>query len=362
MVKRVLHVVNKMGYGGIETLIMNIYRNIDKEKVQFDFAVASKEKGEYDDEIKKLGGRIFYIGKRRNGILKYKESWENFLKTYSPEFCAIHMHVSSLTDILPIKLAKKYNIQIRILHSHNEFQKGLIHNVLNFMHKFIIGKYATNLFACSQNARKYCFGNKKVEIIKNGIDAKKFEFNINKRNAMRRVLKLDENTEAFIHVGRFAEEKNHNFLIEIFAEIVKKRSNSKLFLIGSGSKEKEIRDKVSQLHLEDSIKFLGLRNDIPDVLQAMDCFIFPSFHEGLGIVTIEAQASGLKVFASDTIPNEVQITDLLQFVSLKKNANEWARIILDNIKYKRNSTYEKIVESGYDIGAVAKKLEKIYLS
>ena len=185
---------------------------------------------------------------------------------------------------------------------------------------------------------------------------------MNVRNTMRKILNLNASTTAFIHVGRFAEEKNHVFLLETFAEIVKNNLDTKLFLIGTGSKEEEIKAKIRKLKLQKYVVFLGLRNDIPDVLQAMDCFIFPSLHEGLGIVAIEAQASGLKVFASDTIPNEVKITNLLQFISLKKSQNEWANIILDNIPYQRVSTYEKIVESGYDIGAVAKKLEKIYLS
>ena len=360
--KRVLHIVNKMGYGGIETLLMNIYRKIDRKKVQFDFAVATTEKGEYDDEIKKLGGRIFYFAKRRNGMKEYKKCWNNFFQNYADEFCAVHMHVSSLTDILPIKLAKKYNVKIRIIHSHNTYQKGLIHNVLNFLHKIGIEKNATNLFACSRDAGKYCFGNRKVEIIKNGIDAKKFEFDEEKRNKMRTLLNLKPSTKAFIHVGRFTEQKNHNFLLDIFFEVAKKEDDVKLFLIGSGGKEEEIKQKVQKLNLQDDVVFLGLRDDIPDLLQAMDCFIFPSLYEGLGIVAIEAQASGIKVFASDVIPKEVKITDLVQFISLNQSPTEWSKIILENIKYERKSTFEKIVDSGYEISTIAKKLQKMYLS
>lgn len=360
--ERVLHVVNRMGYGGIETFLMNVYRNIDTEKVQFDFVVSSKEKGEYDEEILSRGGRIFYVPPRRDNIKNYVSAWYDFFHLHQNEFNTVHMHVSSLTDIIPIKIAKKFNIKNRIIHSHNTYQKGILHNILNLIHRLNINKYATMLFACSKDAGKYCFGKKKIEIIHNGIDAKKFEFNIDKRNEMRRILKLKPNTKAFIHVGRFTEQKNHDFLIDIFNEIVKQDNDVKIFLIGSGDKETEIKEKVRKLQLKDYVAFLGLRNDIPDILQAMDCFIFPSLYEGLGIVAIEAQASGLKVFTSDIIPKEVKITKLVQFISLRKSPREWANIILSNIQYERTSTLKEIIKSGYDIISVAKKLEKIYLS
>ena len=185
---RVLHVVHKMGYGGIETLIMNIYRNIGKTKIQFDFAVNTEEKGEYEEEILKLGGKIYRLPKRRNDFWHYKKAWNEFFEEHQGEYEVIHMHVSSLTDIQPIISAKKYGVQKRFIHSHNTFQKGIVHNVLNSIHRLYVQNCATRLFACSTEAGKYCFGNKKFEIIKNGIDSKKYIYNTKTRTRIRKIL------------------------------------------------------------------------------------------------------------------------------------------------------------------------------
>jgi glycosyltransferase involved in cell wall biosynthesis len=351
-----------MGYGGIETLLMNIYRSVDRNKIQFDFAVHTHEAGEYDDEIRKLGGNIYYFPKRGKHFINYRKKWKEFFKNHDKEFSAVHMHVSSLTNIEAIKMAKKYKIEKRFIHSHNTYQKGIIHNIFNVYHRISVDKYATKLLACSTEAGKYCFGNKKFELIKNGILAKEYEYNFETRKRMREQLKIEENHIAFVNVGRFFEQKNHTFLIEIFKEILKNNKNAYLFLVGEGNLREQINQKVKNLNIEKNVIFLGTRNDVKDILQAMDIFLLPSLHEGLPLVGIEAQASGLPVYTSNTVSPELKITDLVSFYSLEDNAEVWADNIMNSMKkFKRHSYYDELVKSGYDIDNTANLLEKYYI-
>ena len=362
MVKRVLQIVNnKMGYGGIETLLMNIYRNIDTSKIQFDFIVTSEEKGEYDDEILKKGGKIYHIPSRRKSLSNYKKNWNEFFKENSNKYNTIHMHVSSLTDITPLQIAKKYNIKNRFIHSHNTYQKGILHNILNVIHRLSISAYATRLFACSYDAGKYCFGNKKFEIIKNGIDSKKYIYNIETRNEIRKMLNIPEEVLAFVHVGRFSEQKNHTFLIDIFKEIYDRNQDARLFLVGDGGLKGAIENKVKDLQLQDKVIFLGTRDNVNEILQAMDAFLLPSLHEGLPVVGIEAQAAGLPIYISDTVSPEVKITDLVTFYPLQEYSQNWAKNILDTIETKKRiNTQPQIIQAGYDIVNTAKILEQYY--
>lgn len=359
--KRVLHVVHKMGYGGIETLIMNIYRNIDRNKIQFDFATNTEEKGEYEEEIEELGGKIYRLPKRRNHLLYYKKAWNQFFAEHQGEYTAIHMHVSSLTDIQPLVSAKKYGVKNRFIHSHNTFQKGTLHNILNRVHRVYIRKYATRLLACSTEAGKYCFGNKKFEVIKNGIDSKKYIYNIETRNEIRKMLNIPEEVLAFVHVGRFSEQKNHTFLIDIFKEIYDRNQDARLFLVGDGGLKGAIENKVKDLQLQDKVIFLGTRDNVNEILQAMDAFLLPSLHEGLPVVGIEAQAAGLPIYISDTVSPEVKITDLVTFYPLQEYSQNWAKNILDTIETKKRiNTQPQIIQAGYDIVNTAKILEQYY--
>lgn len=359
-VYRVLHIVHKMSYGGIETFLMNIYRNIDREEIQFDFAVHTDVSGDYDEEIRQLGGNIYYFTSRRKNIIKYYRDWKKFLKDNKDKYIAIHMHVSSLTTILPLKIAKKYGIKKRFMHAHNTYQKGTMHNILNKLHQNKIDKIATKCLACSTEAGKYMYGDKHFELVNNAICAKKYSFNQQKRSEIRKKMNL-ENKFAILHIGRFNYQKNHKFLIKIFGQIVKKEPNARLFLIGTGELQGQIRNSVKERKLEDKVYFLNTRSDINDIMQAMDVFVFPSWHEGLPVVLIEAQAAGLKIIASDSISKEVKITDLLEFVSLSDNPETWAEIVLKNKEYNRENTYKHIVNAHYDIEDVIGKLKKYYM-
>ena len=358
---RVLHIVNRMGYGGIEALLMNIYRTLDTNTIQFDFAVTSPQKGEYEEEIKKRGGKIYKLEGRHNHFLHYKKTWNRFFKEHQGEYNAIHMHVSSLTDIQPLVSAKKYGVKNRLIHSHNTYQKGIMHNVLNTLHKIQIRKYATRLLACSTEAGKYCFGKQKFEVIKNGIDTKKYIYDIETRNQMRKMLNIPEEVLAFVHVGRFSEQKNHTFLIDIFEEIQKRKQDTMLFLVGDGGLKESIENKVKELQLQDKVIFLGTRDNVNEILQAMDAFLLPSLHEGLPVVGIEAQAAGLPIYISDTVSPEVKITDLVTFYPLQESVENWAKNILDTIDTKKRvNTQPQIIQAGYDIVNTARLLQQYY--
>lgn len=302
---------------------------------------------------------MYYIPPRSNGVIKNINNWKKFLKEHKDEYNTIHVHVSSLTAITPIVIAKKYKIKNRIIHSHNILQRGKIHEILSKINEKRILKYATKMFACSREAGEKYFPKDKFEIIKNGIDAEKYIYNSEKKIQMREKLNISNET-AYVHIGRFNEQKNHKFLIDIFNQILKLDSNCKLFLIGDGELKESINQKIKEYKIQNNVVFLGLRDDIWDVLQAMDIMIFPSLYEGLGIVGIEGQASGIPVFVSDVVPKEIKVTDLVQVISLNKTNKEWAENIVNNKKKERKNKYNEIVAEGYDIKNTIKKLEEYY--
>lgn len=358
--KRILQVVNRMGYGGIEAFLMNIYRNINREEIQFDFAVHTTQEGEYDEEIKKMGGNIYYFTSRGENIVKYYKDWNNFLKENAKKYNAIHMHVSSLTTILPLVIAKKYKIENRIVHAHNTFQKGKLHEILSNINKKRIKKYATRLLACSTEAGDYVFGNNNYERINNAIDLRKYQFNKEKRNEMRKNLDIEESDTVYINIARLTEEKNQSYLIDVFKQISLKEENSKLLIIGKGHLKEKLEEKIKKEKLEEKITLFNGRNDIPEILQAADIFILPSLYEGLPIVAIEAQASSLKCFISKNVSPEVKVSASLEFLDITNNEKEIANFILANKSYKRNGALSEQIKE-YDIMKISKYLvEQVY--
>ncbi|MGW8424552.1 glycosyltransferase family 1 protein [Peribacillus simplex] len=360
---RILHILNSMNRGGSETMIMNYYRNIDRKKVQFDFLLTAQEKSDYEDEIISLGGNIHRVPPiQMKSIYKFFVQLNEFYKQNSG-YRIVHSHRSSVSSLF-LLLAKRNNIPIRIAHSHSSKSelgvKGRIRNALMLPLKYS----CTDMFACGQVAGEWLFGKEKNDtftIVNNAIEAKEFVYNPTTRDKLRNELNI---SEKFVlgHVGRFSHPKNHEFLIDIFYEVYKKNSNSVLLLVGSGELEEAIRKKVEMLGLTHVVKFLGLRLDIPHILQTFDVFVFPSHFEGLPVVTIESQASGLKTIVSSDITKEIQITDLVKSISLSDSPELWAKYILQwENGYERKDTYIKIEESGYDIKQEVKKLEKFYM-
>ncbi|MEH7085347.1 glycosyltransferase family 1 protein [Neobacillus drentensis] len=358
---RVLQVVTYMNRGGLESMLMNYYRNIDRSKVQFDFLEHRKGPHDFTDEILSLGGKIYTVPSvnplNTNG---YFNELDDFFKR-NTEYKIIHSHLDALSTY-PLKYAEKHGAPIRIAHSHNTSQEKNWKYLLKMYSRSQIQKYTTHLFSCGDNAGQWLFGMNDFQVLNNAIDAKKFVFNPVLSNQQKQLLGI---ADKFVigHIGRFHKQKNHEFLIDIFEKVYQKDKNSVLLLIGIGELVDEIKAKVKKLGLASAVKFLGLRDDIPELLQAMDVFVFPSLFEGFPVTLVEAQASGLPCVISNTITNEVDITKNISYVSLSEEANIWADQIL-SIKgiHKRMDLYEKILKSGFDIETNAQWLENFYLS
>lgn len=356
---RVLQVVGKMHYGGMETLIMNIYRNIDREKVQFDFLVHYKEKGEYDNEIIELGGRIITMPSPipSNFFLLIK-TYKAFFKR-NHNYTCVHVHLHNIAFLL-FPQAKVYGIRC-VLHIHRSRIEHNIKGCLGFIATRLAVPKADNIFACSKDAARYFIIDiKNCEIIKNGIFAEKFYYNADIRKRIRIELEV-ENKLVLFCAARFTHVKNHEFLIDIIKELKERNIDICALLAGTGPLENQVRQKVNALLLEKEVRFLGARDNIYELMQAADCYIMPSFWEGLGIAYIEAQASGLKTYASkEALVQEAVITDLIEGIPLSDGAKVWTDKILSGRNYIRNNQRAAIEKNGFDIKEVAKKMQEFY--
>lgn len=357
---RILHVVTHMERGGLETMLMNYYRNIDRTKVQFDFLVHREYESAYDKEILSLGGKIYHISRLIPWSKKYKKELKTFLNNHK-EYQIIHVHQDCLSSIA-LKCAKECGIPIRLAHSHSKNQDINIQYIIKKIYMKKIPKYTTNLFACSKEAGDWMFSGAKYHIINNAILTKKFIYNEQIRKNVRKKLKI-KNELILGHVGRFNYPKNHEFIVEVFYELHKINQNSKLLLIGTGKLKNNIESKVGEFKIKDDVIFLENRNDINELMQAMDAFIFPSLYEGLGIVAIEAQATGLQVYKSNNVPQECVVTPNVYSLSLEKSAKFWAENILEKTKdFNRCDTSKMIKKEGYDIEEQAVLLQNFYLN
>lgn len=360
---RILHVLGGLNSGGAETMIMNIYRNIDRSEIQFDFVIHTNEKCAYNDEINELGGRIYtvpsYVGKNH---FKYKKTWELFFNNHQ-EYKIIHGHMRS-TAAIYLRIAKKHGL-ITIAHSHSTASRGnkaqqLVKNIMQFPIRYI----ADYLFACSDEAGKWLFGKNAIKkdnykIIKNAIDVETYVFNEARRNEIRKALGIEDK---FVvgHVGSFTYPKNHKFLIDVFYQVQMQNKNSILLLVGDGELIPQIEKQINSLGIKDKVIFTGVVPNVNDYMQAMDAFVFPSLFEGLGMAVIEAQAAGLPCIVSDTLPNEVFITDLIEALPLSILTKVWAESIVKSIKYTKKNTINEIKKAGFDIAEEAKEIEDIY--
>lgn len=357
---RVLHIVTTMNRGGLETMIMNYYRHIDRSKVQFDFLVHRDFEADYDREILDLGGKIYRISRLNPFSFKYHKELNDFFKTH-PEYQIVHVHQDCMSSIA-LKAAMKNNIPIRIAHSHSSSQNKNIKYLIKKYYMKKIQKYATNLFACGQEAGDWMFSGNNYVILKNAIDTNLYKYSLKNSIAIKKELDL-ENKIVIGHVGNFTYPKNHNFLIDIFTEILKINSKAVLLLVGGGTEKINIQEKVISLGLEDKVIFMGVRNDVNKLMQAMDVFVFPSLYEGLPVTLIEAQASGLPIIKSDNVSDQCILTDNVVSVSLDKSANGWAKEILNFVNsFDRKDTSLEIINNGYDISSNAKWLENYYLN
>ena len=359
-VNRVLHVVGGMNQGGTENFLMNVYRNIDRGKVQFDFLV--NREGVFDKEIKALGGKIYYIpALQKVGQIKYTKNLDKFFQKHK-EYKIVHSHINQVSGLI-LERANKAGTPVRIAHIHNNKHAK---NYLIRLYKTYLGAKVNNnanyKFACSKYAGEFLFGkNSKFEIINNAIDTKKFVYDEDIRKKVRKELNI-KNEFILGNVARFCYQKNNIFLLKIFKEFLKLNENSKLLLIGKGKDKKKVLKYIERHNLKENIIMLENRKDVNQLMQAMDFFVLPSRCEGLGIVLIEAQAVGLECITSErVVAKEAKVTDLLEFYPLENTPKQWAKEIYRQREYKREDTYEKIKKNGYDIKEIAQYLENFYI-
>lgn len=363
---RVLHVIRTMNLAGAETFIMNVYRNIDRSKIQFDFLLNTNEESNYTKEIRELGGSIYYIPRF---VLANYVSYKNQCKTFylsHPEHTIVHGHIGSSAPIY-LPLAHKAG-RVTIAHSHNTTPNNSLPNFLfNRLARHVRGK-ADFYFACSLEAGINRFGSaipdtNKFFLINNGIDTNLYR----KTKSLIIKSKTKMGTlghPTFLHIGRFVFQKNHSFLIDLFKEITKIYPDAILLLVGEGELLPKIRQKVQKLNLEDNVRFLGLRNDIPDIIRASDVFLFPSLYEGLGIALIEAQAGGLPCVVSDKIPDIACIAPTTKKLNLS-SVEQWAKESTELCSKYRDTTidYTSLIrEKGFDIKSTATWLSDFYTS
>lgn len=362
---KVLQVIPGLNRGGLETFVMNVFRSIDRSKVSFEF-LTNMEAGDYSEEIKELGGIIHYIPPRNKGLKRFRQNLKRFFEKHIGEYDAIHYHESSLTSLEVLYYARKADIPIRIMHSHSSSIMGnKLHYLTHFLGKLAISKLATNYVGCSDKALDWMFDytgvRDKAFTVYNGINTGLFSYNPERRKEIRAAFDIKPDELVIGHVGRLTPVKNHTYLLDIFNELHKKHNQSRLLLIGIGNLENELKGKVREFNLEDSVTFLGSRSDTFDLYQAMDIFVMPSLYEGLPIVLVEAQASGLPVLCSDNISMDSKLTDNYHTLSIYVSPTVWADEILmiTSDFVRKNETYN-IQKAGFDINNVAETLLKIY--
>lgn len=360
---RVLHAVVNMNRGGAETLLMNLYRNIDRTKIQFDFLTCKE--GAFDEEIQNLGGiihRIPYI--TDVGHWGYFRALNHFFSS-NKGYKIVHSHMDKMSGLV-LKVAKEHNIPTRIAHSHNTSSEG---NSLAKLYKWYVGKNiltsATHYMACSEKAAEWLFKDKihRVQILKNGIEPEGFKFSSLNRERIRGEFGIKNSDFVIGHIGRFNEQKNHYFLLDVFAKIAKVEKNAYLLLVGDGILREQLKKKAISLKLENKVIFTGVRSDIPNLLQGMDLFAFPSLHEGLPVTLIEAQSAGIPCLISDVITEEVDLgLGLVEYLPIKKH-QQW----VDAITTKMSTSTNRFIDSaqilsdkGYNIKNTASWTEGFY--
>lgn len=359
---RILHVIGVMNRGGAESMIMNLYRNIDRSKVQFDFVENTSETGNYENEITQLGGRIYHCPKFNGNVIKYVRWWNDFFCTHKDEYSFVHGHIGS-TAAMYLSVAKKNGIKT-IAHSHNTYTgkfslSQLEYQILSYPTRYISDFF----FACSVKAGISRYGRKvKFTVIRNAIDTDQFSCDNEVKEKMRAMLGIPSGIKVFGHIGRFNAQKNHRFVLKVFREI-QNSIDAILLFVGDGPLRKDIEREANELGISEQVMFLGVREDIPELLNAMDVLIFPSIYEGLPVTIVEAQSTGLRCLISDRISKEtVLVPELITYMSLDQHEKEWADKAVELSEYNRKSRKKEVSEAGFDIKDNAERLQNFYLT
>ena len=359
--------------GGTENVMINIVKNIDRDRFHIDFLIFDKTPDQSDDKkyLESLGCRFYQITARGVDRKLHNRELDEFFRDH--EYDIVHTHMDAIGEEA-LKAAKKHGIKALIAHSHNTDQldnpnglKDHLHKCYLIYEKHLLRRYAEYFVACSPEAGKWLFGDKicnseKYLLLKNSIDSSAYSFDEETRNEVRKELGL-EGRKVIIHVGQFRTQKNHGKVIEVFNELHKRDDSFALVLVGTGEEQDNIKSKVEELGLKEDVLFLGNRNDIPELLMSADVFLFPSLYEGLGIALLEAQAADLICVVSDTIPELAVLTEKVRSVNLTESASVWGDIVEEMMgKYTvRRDRSELFTEKGYDISAQIKVLESFYM-
>lgn len=348
--------------GGIESVIMNYYRNIDRKIVQFDF-LCNSGRIAYEEEIKELGGKIYKITARRENYIKFKTELDRFMKKNAAKYFALWVNVCSLVNIDYLISAKHYGIPKRIIHCHNSANDGgLVKGFIHGLNKMRLKRYGTDFWSCSEQASQWFFRkdmtlDEHYRIIPNAIDVRKYQRNETVRKQYRNDLKL-EGKYVIGHAGRFHFQKNHKFLIEIFSLLADRDEQYHLLLIGQGELEREIKSLVKEKNLNKRVTFCGARTDMEKMYQVMDLFVLPSVFEGLGIVGLEAQACSLPCLFADTVPSVIKVNSNVKFLSLNSPA-DWIETIEKERIYIGDRVENKMLQSEYNISVQVENFERI---
>lgn len=360
--KKVLFIVHQMNKGGLECRLMDIIRNWNCSEIVLDIFTTSLDKGFFDDEVINRGSKIYYNPKITiYNMAHYVYYFKQFLLLH-PEYQIIHAYQDAWCGVF-CKGAKKAGVPVRIAHSRTANNRFSIKDIVRNMIKISAKKYATHYFAVSGLAGKWLFGEHALEqgrviIWPNAIDSCKFLFNPSIRNDVRKNLGL-KNKSVIMHVGNFTPSKNHHFILEIFQCLCKKNNKAILVLVGTGNVHK-YQKIAKKLQISDKVLFLNSRDDVDRLLQAADVFLFPSIFEGLPGAVLEAQAAGLPCIVSENVTHEVKITPLVEFVSLRKEAEEWATIVCSSLDCPRQNTLDYFIKSGFDINILIGRLKEFY--
>jgi len=342
---------------------MNYYKSIDRRKVQFDFVVQNEGEEFYECEVKSLGGEIYRVAPMHLDRKKFEKDLMNILKSNSG-YRIIHVHQNFL-NIVSLRVAKKAGVQVRISHSHSNYKAtSLYKRFQRLVFKALIPLYATDYLSCSKASAEWLYGIKaarssKCRIVHNAINTRKFILDYEIRRKVREKLIINDRI-VLIHVGMFAYSKNHEYLFEIVKQLVKLNKQIVLLLVGDGERKKLLLEMVELMGIQEQVLFLGMQDNVQDLLMAADFFVFPSRYEGLPLTVIEAQISGLKCLISDVITPEVDLFNDIIFLSIKDSPEFWAKNIIDNLGNNKTRAFDDLVKSGYEISHEAKELQKLY--
>ena len=354
---RIAQVLNRMDSGGIESVVMNYYRHIDRNRIQFDFYFAANSTFPQREELERLGAGVFLVPPYNHPFAYHQTLYHAFKKR---KYAIVHAHLSTMS-VFALFAAWRAGVPVRICHNHTtahwgEGKKTLLKYILRPFNKL----FATDYFACGEKAGRWMYGNRcfnagRVHVMPNAIDTKKYEFDQDARVRLRNELNIPQNAFVVGHVGRFMYQKNHPFLLQVFKEVLRLRENAFLLLVGEGELQETIRQSVREQGLEDKVVFTGARQDVSKLYSAMDVFCLPSFYEGLPVVALEAQANGLPCVFSDRMTEEILLTSKAVQLALD-DPERWARTVL-----AFSQRTEELENRHYNIEMAQQNLSKYYI-